>query len=277
MNVLAIALDVLREARHRRWVLALAIAITLALLALSLTLRMDVVDGALASTRLFGRIVAADRQSPEVVLRPVFRVAAYLIFYGGLLFGLLGCSDFAPSLLSPGRIEPMLALPVRRWELLAGTFLGVLCISIGSALYGAGGLTVVLGAKTGIWSLRPIAAAALAAVAFAPIYAVMLLTALFIRSAALSMAVGCALFNGGLVSSHRAELAPLFQLGWGRSSFEAATFLLPRFSSLAEASANFASSVGADALALGRLLIGFALFTAGVLAIAAWRFEQRDF
>jgi len=60
MNVLAIAFDVLREARHRRWVVALAIAITLALLALSLTLRMDVVDGALASTRLFGRIVVGN-------------------------------------------------------------------------------------------------------------------------------------------------------------------------------------------------------------------------
>ena len=277
MNVLAIAFDVLREARHRRWVVALAIAITLALLALSLTLRMDVVDGALASTRLFGRIVVGNHQSPEVVLHPVFRVAAYLIFYGGLLFGLVGCSDFAPSLLSPGRIEPMLALPIRRWELLAGTFLGVLCISIASALYGAGGLTVVLGVKTGIWSLRPIAAAALAAFAFAPVYAVMLLTALFVRSAALSAAFGGALFIGGVVSSHRAVLAPLFQNGWGRSSFEAVTFLLPRFSSFAEASADFASSAAGDPVALGRLLIGFSLFTTGVLAVAAWRFEQRDF
>src|SRR5262249_49581555 len=164
MNVLAIALDVLREARHPRWVVALAIAITLALLALSLPLRMDVVDGALASTRLFGRIVVGNHQSPEVVLHPVFRVAAYLIFYGGLLFGLLGCSDFAPSLLSPGRIEPMLALPIRRWELLAGTFLGGLCILSASALYGGGGVTVGVGARTGVWWLGPLAAAVRAGV-----------------------------------------------------------------------------------------------------------------
>src|SRR5262249_27226465 len=144
MNVLAIALDVLREARHRRWVVALAIAITLALLALSLTLRVDVVDGALASTRLFGRIVVGNHQSPEVVLHPVFRVAAYLIFYGGLLFGLVGCSDFAPSLLSPGRIEPMLALPIRRWELLASPFLGAVYMFLARGFYGSRGLSGVL-------------------------------------------------------------------------------------------------------------------------------------
>ncbi|HME90303.1 MAG TPA: hypothetical protein VKE49_02690, partial [Myxococcaceae bacterium] len=101
----AVALDVLREARSRKWVLALVIAISLTLIFLALSLRMDVLDGALASTRLFGALLGTDIRSAEVALRPVFRAAAYVIYYGGLRFGVLGCSDFAPRLLSPGRIE----------------------------------------------------------------------------------------------------------------------------------------------------------------------------
>src|SRR5262249_28279754 len=51
-TVIAVALDLLREAQSRRWFLVLAIAITILLVVFGLALRMDVVDGALAATRL---------------------------------------------------------------------------------------------------------------------------------------------------------------------------------------------------------------------------------
>lgn len=276
MNIVAIGLDVLREARHRRWVIALGAAITLILLALGLTLQLDVVDGALASTRLFGRVVGTGSTSADIVLRSIFQATTYLIFYGGLLFGIVACSDFAPSLLSPGRIEPLLALPVRRWELLAGTFAGVLSLSVAGALYGAGGLTLVLGFKTGAWSLRPIAASLLASVAFAAVYGTMLVTSLFVRSAAISAVVGGLFLILGIVAGHRTAIATAFRQGLGRSAFLGLTSLLPRISTLADASANFASSA-ADQTPFWPLLAGFLFFVAGVLAIGAWRFEQRDF
>jgi Cu-processing system permease protein len=269
-------MDVLREARYRRWVIALGGAITLVLLTLALTLRMDVVDGALASTRLFGHVLGMGGEKAEVVLRPVFGAAAFVIFYGGLLFGIVGCSDFAPRLLAPGRIEPLLALPVRRWELIAGTFLGVLALSVTGALYGAGGL-MVLGAKTGIWSLRPVAAALLAAIAFAAIYSTMLATAVFARSAAAAAAVGSAVFAAGIISSYRAKLAPLFKPGWGRSAFEALSSVVPRIATLGNASVRLASSAERELSIDGGLLVGFVLFTLGSLAVGVWKFEQKDF
>ncbi|MGZ6069796.1 MAG: hypothetical protein ACXWK8_01190, partial [Myxococcaceae bacterium] len=135
MTSVAVALDLLREAAARRWFLALGIALTGLLLLLLTSLRLDVVDGALAATRLFGKPVDHSIQAADVALRPVFLVASQLVFWGGLAFGVLSCADFAPALLSPGRIEHLLALPVRRWELLAGTFLGVLVLALGGALY----------------------------------------------------------------------------------------------------------------------------------------------
>src|SRR5439155_19854827 len=111
-------------------------------------------------TRLFGKDVPSPIMSVDVFLRPIYEGTAYLIFYGGTVFGILACSDFAPSLLSPGRIEHLLSLPVRRWELLLGTFLGVMVISLLGALYGATGLVIILGIKSGYWTIRPLAAAA---------------------------------------------------------------------------------------------------------------------
>jgi len=117
-----IALDLLNEARQRRWFLLPRNCPDVASRPLAVTLRLEVVDGMLAATSLFGQDVHTDRRAADLAMRPLFRAVSYTIFYGGLAFGILACADFGPSLLSPGRIEHLLALPVRRWELLLGTF-----------------------------------------------------------------------------------------------------------------------------------------------------------
>jgi Cu-processing system permease protein len=272
-----VALDLVREASSRRWFLALGVSITLLLGVFGLALRIEVVDGALAATRLFGQALDSDIQSVDVALRPVFRAAAYVIFYGGLCFGIVACADFAPSLLSPGRIEHLLALPVRRWELAAGTFAGVLLLATIGALYGSGGLTLLLGVKTGVWTGRPMLAALIAVVAFAAIYGGMMASALFARSPALSAAVGGFLFVTGIIAGYRDSVRPLFEPGIGRVAFDAFTFVLPRVSTLANTSADIAGSSPIDAQSLGRRLAGLAVFGLAALALGMWRFEQRDF
>ena len=101
----------------------------------ALGLRLEVVDGALAASRLFGGAVGGGIQAVDVALRPLFTGVAYVVFYAGLAFGVLACADFAPTLLAPGRIEHLLSLPVRRAELVVGTFLGVLAL-VGSLWWG---------------------------------------------------------------------------------------------------------------------------------------------
>ncbi|HSN92056.1 MAG TPA: hypothetical protein VLS93_12575, partial [Anaeromyxobacteraceae bacterium] len=120
MRTLAVARDLLREARARRWVLALAAGVTLLLLMAAFALELEVVDGALAASRFFGERTNDEIRPADVALRPLFEGVSYVVFYAGTLFGILACADFAPALLAPGRIEHLLALPVRRWELVLG-------------------------------------------------------------------------------------------------------------------------------------------------------------
>lgn len=278
MRVLSVAADLLREAAARRWFLVLWLGITLVLAVVAFALELDVVDGALAATTFFGRTVGNPTiQAADVALRPLFGAAAYLVFYGGLVFGILACADFGPSLLSPGRIEHLLALPVRRAELLVGTFLGVLVLAVIFSIYGAGGLSLILGLKTGAWALRPLISALLAAVAFAGLYGAMLSTAVFVRSAALSAVVGFGLLIAGIIAGYRADLASVFQAGAPRQSFELLTLVLPRISTLADAAGSLAAHEPVDLGRLLRLLVGLALFGAGALAVGIWRFERRDF
>lgn len=277
MKTWAVTLDLLREARSRKWFLFLGGAVTLALGVTGLSLKLDVVDGTLAATHFFGKDLESGPMSADSLLRGVFMAASQIIFYGGLLFGVFSCSDFAPKLLSPGRIEHLLALPVRRWELLAGTFLGVLLLALAGAVYGSVGLTLIFGAKVGIWTARPVLSALLAVVAFVPIYAAMLTAAVFARSAALSSGVGGAVFVLGVITSYRDTILPMFSAGLGRAVFNALTVLMPRLARLAALSGKLAGAEPVHAVAALSLVGGCLAFGAGALAIGVWQFEERDY
>jgi len=275
--VLGIAGYVLREAASRKFILAFWIGISLVLLVLSLSLKLEVLDGALAATRLFGQTVDTTIRSVDVALRPLFKACAYVVFYGGILFGIVACSDFAPSLLSPGRIEHLLALPLQRWHILAGTFLGVMTLTLSGALYGSVGLLIIFGVKTGYWTTGPLIAAVLACGSFAAVYAVMLTTATLVRSAALCAAAGFLIFVGGIIAGYRTSIARVFEEGVSRQLFQGVTAVLPRLSSLADASANLAASQPLEVKSLETLMAGVVVFGLGVLAVGLWRFEGKDY
>jgi Cu-processing system permease protein len=271
-----VATDLLREALARRWFLALGGAITLVIVGLGLTLRLEVVDGALAATSFFGHAMHSDIRSADVALRPVFEAATYVIFYGGLAFGVLACSDFAPELLAPGRIEHVLSLPVRRAEVILGTFLGVLAVSVCGTLYGALGFTLVLSVKSGVWTLMPVVGALLACVAFSAVYAAMLATAVFVRSAAISAALGALLTAFGIVASFRSAIVEAFS-GGSAAVFLVLTAPFPRIASLANVGTTLATGAPLDVAHLARLVLGTVAFGLACVAVAIWEFERRDY
>jgi len=275
--VLGIAGYVLREAASRKFIMAFMVGLTLVLAVVALGMRIDVIDGALAASRLFGQEVRATIQSVDVALRPVYQASAFIVFYGGILFGIVACSDFAPSLMSPGRIEHLLALPIQRWHLLAGTFLGVMTLALGGTLYGTTGLVLIFGVKTGYWTVGPLVAGLMACVGFAAVYAVMLTMATLVRSAALCAAAGFAVLVGGIIAGHRQDIAKAFEEGVSRSLFQAVTLVLPRLSALAEAAGDMAASLPLEVRSLGTLLVGVFVFGLGALVVGFWRFEGKDY
>ncbi|WP_224372712.1 hypothetical protein [Hyalangium versicolor] len=275
--VFGIAGYVLREAASRKFILAFLIGITLILIVLSMSLKLEVLDGALAATRLFGKPVQTSIRAVDVALRPLFQACSYVVFYGGILFGIVACSDFAPSLLSPGRIEHLLALPLQRWHVLAGTFLGVMTLALCGAIYGAGGLLLIFGVKTGFWTAGPLFAAGLACGSFAAVYAVMLTTATLVRSAALCAASGFLIFVAGIIAGYRTSIARVFEEGPSRQIFRGVTMLLPRLSALADAGADLATSQPLQVSSLQALVGGVVVFGLGVLAVGFWIFDGKDY
>jgi Cu-processing system permease protein len=276
-QVIRVAIDLLLEAARRKWFLALFGGITAVLVLLGACLELDVVDGTIAGSKLFGAVFSQDIVSTKRALGGVYVATAYLGFYGGALFLSLSCSDFATELLAPGRIEHLLSLPIARWQLLFGTFLGVISLALLGALYGAGGITLLLGSKTGEWNFTLLWGAGVGWVGFVAMYAVMLTSAFFVRSAALSGALGVTTLVAGIFASFRESISVAMKPGVGRVLFSWLMLPFPRLGTLATVSARLAADEPFDGSVVAGLLAGCFIFSAALLSIAAFRFERRDF
>lgn len=276
-QLVRVALDLLVEAFRRKWFLGLFGAITLVLLGLGLSLELDVVDGAIAGSKLFGAVLSDDILMGQSVLQRLTAAVAVTSFYLGALFLTVSCSDFAVELLSPGRIEHLLSLPIARWQLLFGTWLGVVSLAGLGTAYGAVGLTLVLGVKSGLWMWGLVQASALGWVGFCSIYAAMLATTFFVRSAAASSAAGIGTLVLGVVSSTREQIAHVLTPGPQRWLFRAVVMPIPRLADLSVLSSHVAMGLPVAPGTLVQSVAACAVFSAALLAIATWRFERRDF
>ncbi len=272
-----VCVDLLREAKARKSIFGPFLGVTLVLLVLGGFLQLEVVDGAIAGSRLFGALLFDDIVQADVALRPIFMAVAYLAFYGGSLFLAVACSDFAPNLLSPGRIEHLLSLPVSRWQLLFGTYLGVVAMAFLTAAYGSAGVTVLFGVKTGVWTWRLLAGGLLGMAGFCAVYAAQLCLSLFVRSAAAGAALGVSMVLLGVVSSQREPISRWIEPGLGRHLFDWLIRPFPRLGDLATAGARLAGQQSLDFSATAKISLGALVFSAALLAVAAWRFERRDF
>ena len=278
MKSLYVAAELLREAIGRKWVGGLLLAMTVIFIILTWVLRFEVVDGAIAMTKFFGSTMGGgDIQSADIALRPIFRFASGCIFFGGLIFGIFICANFATTLLAPGRIDFLLALPIHRWEIVFGSYLGVLALALAMSLYGSMGIMVIMGLKTEVWEPSIVVSACLSAITFASVYAAMLTTAIFTRFTPLIITVGLAVFILGILSTTRHEVGHDIGWEWLGDLVIIILSVFPRIARIAEYAMDIAGGKPYTLIAVLRSLSGILLFAFATLTVGVWRFERKDF
>jgi Cu-processing system permease protein len=277
MTVLHIATDVVREAFARRTMLALFIAIGLFLALLTFALNLEVVEGALAAGRLFGQDMNDAIVPVDVALGGLFEIMSSFIFYVGLVFGIVATADIAPKMLAPGRVELLLSLPVRRAELIVGTYLGVVAVALISTAFAIGGTALVLAVKADYVTAAPVWGAAVAVLGFMAIYGVMLAATVFVRSAALSAGCGLGLYIAGLATNNREGFLGWFEEGFVRTLLSILIAPLPRLGELASFGAAGASGKAMEASVVMPVIGGVLIFATGAVVVAIWRVSGKDY
>jgi hypothetical protein len=272
-----LARDVVKEAFASRLMLGLFLCIAVGLLLLVFSLDLDVVDGALAGSRLFGRATGSSIVPVDVFLRPAFQALAWVTFYLGLLFGIVATADIAPRTLSPGRVEHLLALPVRRVELVVGVYVGVAAICALTTAIGVGGVSLVLFVKAGFATAAPAAGAAMACVGFAAIYAVMLAVGALSRSAALSAGAGLVTYVLGIVAAHKNGLLMWTTNRVVRTVIEGVLTPVPNLQALADVGAGVAAGEQVALAAVVPVVGGALAFAAFAVVVAAAVVQAKDY
>lgn len=277
MNAINVARDVLKEAFASRFMIGLFAVVFLFLLVLVFSLNLDVVDGALAGSRLFGKAAGSSIIPVDVFLRPAFQALAWVTFYLGLLFGIVATADIAPRLLQAGRVEHLLALPVRRAELVVGIYLGVAGICAIATSVAVGGVSLVLFVKAEMVTVAPVAGAAMATIGFLAIYSVMLVVGAVFRSAALSAGSGLGLYILGIAVSEKNTMLMWTTNKPMRTFLDVVTTPVPNLRALADVGAGAAAG---EHIALAAVvpLIGSALaFAAFGVVVACAVVQSKDY
>ncbi|MCO4762433.1 MAG: ABC transporter permease subunit [Myxococcales bacterium] len=282
MTVLHIAFDVVREAVARRHLAVVFALIAVAQITLAMALDLDIVGGAIVASRLFGSIAEQPSATggvsvgAEEQLRPVFRVLVGAVYHLGVLFGIVATADIAVKSLSPGRVELLLSLPVRRAELLLGTYLGVALIALAGSIFAVGGFSAVLFWKAGFATTAPFFGALMAVLGFAIVYSAMLLATTVARSAALASGVGLAVYLLSVIADDREEVRSWFTAGWGREVAAWVIAPLPQLRTLGRIGRDIAGGQAFDGAQLAAAAAAAAAFAGACLIAALWQVERRD-
>ncbi len=269
----ALVADTFREALARKIFWALFGLSTAMILFFLFLMKIDVVQGAMATVSLFGQ---TNRKMTDVsrLVRQVHGGIATFLYTWGMALAVFASAGLVPTVLEPGRIELLLSKPIHRYQILLGRYLGNLAVVALNVTYLIVGVWLVFGAKTGVWSPSFLYAIATTVFIFAVLLSVVLLTGVLFESAAVSTMVTIGL---GLVSPILAQhtiAEKLLSSEWSRWLWRALYEMLPKVFDVGRITLNLVRGDRVESL------MPFAtsgLFAFAMLALALLIFRKKDF
>lgn len=272
MVTLALIRDTFREALARKIFWGLFALSTLMILFFLFLLRIDIVEGGIATVTRFGGSVRTIQA--EQMVRGVYGGIASFLYTFGMFLAVFASSGLIPSVLEPGRIELLLSKPLSRTHILLGRYAGNVLVVFLNTAYLVIGVWTILGVKTGIWSPTFLIAIATTTFIFAVLLSVVVLIGVLFESAALATMVTVALMIISPILAQTSLMMRLLSSEWSRNLWKALYYSLPKVYELGKMTLDAIQS---------RSFVGFtpiwtsALFGLVMLGAAMSIFARRDF
>jgi ABC-type transport system involved in multi-copper enzyme maturation permease subunit len=275
--------EVFREA-VARWTLVAWFALSSLFVGIfAAAVNLDIVDGALAGVKLFGKTVNMGGRNVDVdrlVLgfESGFSAILYLV---GTFLAVFATAHLVPRLQEKGTIDLYLSRPVGRVPLLLSRFAGGILLAAANVFYLIVSIWLIVGWKTGVWDPRLLEGGGVILFAIAALLAFAFLVGVATSSTAVSIMTTYALFflSSILVAHEKIEAA--LSSAWSAGLVKGLYWVLPKTAQLGQA-VVFLVSDGhgfrkAPPLDLFAVYGTTALFTLAALALASWLFSRKDF
>lgn len=285
MRVLAANIeDVMREAAARWTLLAYFFLSTVFIIIFAAALNLDVVDGALAGAKLFGKDLEVDGGDKlnieKLVLGFEIGFSAFLYIICTFM-AVFATAHLVPRMQDKGTIDLYLSRPISRSKLLMTRYLAGLILAASNVLYLMGAVWLIVVYKTHVAHPRIFVAALIIMLVIAVLMAFAFLVGTVTSSTAVSimMTFGIAIFSAMLVSHDK--LSALVEKEWQAFLIDGLYWILPKTSDLMLAVMSY---VGTDVVPEQMTqsltpapFLTTAAFGIVCLALATWRFTKKEF
>jgi ABC-type transport system involved in multi-copper enzyme maturation permease subunit len=269
---LALIRDTFREAFARRIFWGFFGCCTALLLFLIFILRVDVVQGALATISIFGNSLPST--NVENLVQQTQSVIAMVLYFAGMALSVFASAGLVSAVFEPGRIELLLSKPVSRTHLLLGRYAGNVLVVAANILYLVVGSWVIFGIKTGVWGLGFLISSLCTIFVFSVLLAVIVLVGVIWDSAAVAIMVTFAIMILTPILAQKNTLERLLSSEWSRDVVRVLYYTLPKTSDI---------SIIIRHLILNQPVESWmpvwstGLFGIAVLGLGLWRFNKRSF
>jgi ABC-2 type transport system permease protein len=273
ITTVALIRDTFREAFARKIFWGLFGLSTALILFFLFLLKIDLVEGAMATVSLFGATSSRTRDVDSLV-RGVYGGIATFLYTWGMFLAVFASAGLIPSVLEPGRIELLLSKPVSRTHILLGRYVGNVLVISCNVIFLVLGIWTILGIKTGIWSKTFLVSIATSIFIFAVLLSVVVLIGVLFESAALATMITVGLMIMSPILAQTNTMMRLLSSEWSRQVWRTLYYALPKVYDLGKMTLDAIQSQTFESY---MPIWTSALFGAVVLSAALAIFARRDF
>ena len=268
----ALIRDTFREAFARRIFWGFFGCCTALLLFLIFIMRVDVVQGALATVSIFGNSLPST--NVQDLVQQTQSVIAGVLYYAGVALAVFASAGLVSAVFEPGRIELLLSKPVSRAHLLLGRYAGNVLVVSANILYLVGTSWVIFGVKTGLWGAGFLLSSLCTIFIFSVLLAVIVLIGVLLDSSAVAIMVTFAIMIVTPVLAQKATLERLLSAEWSRDILRVLYYVLPKIWEVRGITQNLIMNKPVESW---MPIWSTAIFGVVVLAIGIWRFQKRTY
>jgi ABC-type transport system involved in multi-copper enzyme maturation permease subunit len=269
---LALVRDTFREAFARRIFWGFFGCCSALLLFLMFIMRIDVVQGAIATVTIFGRNTQSS--DVEALVQQTQSVIAMILYFAGIALSVFASAGLVAAVFEPGRIELLLSKPVSRTHLLLGRYLGNVLVIGANIVYLVAGSWIVFGIKTGVWGGGFLVSSLCTIFVFSVLLAVLVLVGVLWDSSAVAIMVTFAIMIITPILAQKATIERLLSSEWSRVVVRVLYYVLPKTS---DVSVIIRDLILNQPVESWMPVWSTALFGAVVLGLGLWRFQRRSF
>jgi ABC-type transport system involved in multi-copper enzyme maturation permease subunit len=275
-KLLAVVDGTIRESMAKYTFLAFVLMSTLILLIITFAVNLDVVDGALATARLFGQDIHLGGQTIAIdqLVTGIQATLAGLLFGVGLFLSIFATANLVPVMLEKGYVDLLLSKPLSRPALFLGRYLGALSVVGINLFYLVVGVWLVLGLKTGVWKSGVLMAGLIILLTYGVLLGFMMMVGVVTRSSSITIMLSYFLFPVTFLLAFRSNLTVMLTSRALIYTLDGLYWMLPKISEVATIMGLIAAGKPAGSLAP---LLTSALFGAGCLALGTLYFTRKDY